>query len=182
MRCWEGPPMIHQRHISPSPGAHLEHMSWSDPRLGKAILYQQGTEVVGVSPIRLGPLLATPQRGGVRPEDLSARIHTVDRAHHGRSVLFEDVGDGEGRGLAGAWRPEDQHRFALLVCDETPIGSSDDDAATTIDRRVNSHRAPPGARAQPGPRTDSGREPLPRTTMTQRTPRYPGIYCGAEGI
>ncbi len=41
-------------------------MWWSDPRLRKAVLYQQGTEMAGVDPIRLGPLLATPQGGGVR--------------------------------------------------------------------------------------------------------------------
>ncbi|MDK1039612.1 MAG: hypothetical protein QGD91_11990, partial [Actinomycetota bacterium] len=43
-----------------------------------------------------------------------------DGAHHGGAIPFKDVGDSERGGLAGAGRPEDEHRLALFGCHETP--------------------------------------------------------------
>jgi hypothetical protein len=60
------PALVHHRHIDPSPGTHLEHVTRRNPRLRQTVLHQQRAEVAGVGAIRLRSLLATPQRGGIR--------------------------------------------------------------------------------------------------------------------
>ncbi len=55
------PPLVHQRHVQPTQGAHLQDMAGRCPGLGQPLLSQQLAQQACVSTIRFRPLLAPTQ-------------------------------------------------------------------------------------------------------------------------
>jgi hypothetical protein len=56
-----GPALVHEGHVGPPQGAHLEDVLGRDPRLRQPALAEELAQEPRVGAVRLGPLLATTQ-------------------------------------------------------------------------------------------------------------------------